>query len=155
MITECAADLLTRVRNVTSLAGDKTGLTIGGKTPDPSLLKPNPPFAWVMYDGEQPDEAPYGSSSQGGYGLVPDQELMLSKWIVLVYLPYVNDSDLLTTQYPLLEAVALSVKTSITDPNGGIQFPNGYRWRYAGQKRALVYHDRVAYEQHYTLQIPI
>lgn len=156
MITECAADLLARVRNVPALAGVNSGLSIGGKAQDPQLLKKTPPFAWVLYGGEQPGEAPYGSSSQGGSGIVPSQEEMLSNWRVVVYVPYTTDDDLLTVQFPLLESIPLAVKTSITTgPMGGIESPSGYRWRYVGQKLALVYADRLGYEQHYTLQLVI
>jgi hypothetical protein len=149
VITECAADLLARVRTVPALAGANTGLAIGGKALDPGLLKKAPPFAWVLYAGE----APYTSAAQGGAGLIPNQEEMLTTWRVVVYVPYTTDDDLLNTQYPLLESVALAVKSTITTgPIGGTESPNGYRWRYVGQKLALVYADRLGYEQHYTLQ---
>ncbi len=141
------------MRTVPALAGANTGLSIGGKAQDPGLLKKAPPFAWVLYGGEQPGESPYGTSSQGGSGIVPDQEEMLSTFRVVVYVPYTSDADLLDTQLPLLESVALAVKASVTTgPLGGIEAPNGYRWRYVGQKLALVYADRLGYEQHYTLQ---
>lgn len=154
MIAECAADLLARVQGVSALA-ERSSISLGGHSIDPGLLKIPLPAAWVMYGGDQPDEAPYGTSGQGGYGLVPAAQVMLSNWRVVVYVAYTSDADLLTNQFPLLEAVAKAVKTAVTDPSGDIVAPSGHRWRYTGQKLALVYNDRLAYEQHYTLDMVI
>jgi hypothetical protein len=134
----------------------RTGFSLGGKTPDPTLLKHAVPCAWAMYGGEQTDEAPFSSSSQGGGALVHSVQQMLSSWRVVVYVPYIDDNDLLNVQFPLLESVISAVKTSNTGgPLGGIEAPSGNRWRYIGQKLAIVLNDRLAYEQHYTLDIAL
>ena len=152
MIAECAADLLARVQTVTALNG-RTSLSIGGRSADPGLLKAPLPIAWVVFGGDQADEAPYGSSSQGGPGMVPAMQTMLSNWRVVVYVPYTDDADLLTVQYPMLEAVAAAVKRTVTGTDGGVEAPSGHRWRYTGQKAAVLPNDRMAYEQHYTLDM--
>lgn len=155
MIAECAADLLARVRSVSALV-DRTGLSLGGHSIDPGLLKIPLPAAWVMYKGDKPDEAPYGDSAQGGGGIVPSSEVMLASWRVVVYVAYTDDADLLNIQFPLLEAVKTAIKTTVTTgPLGGVESPNGYSWRYIGEKLALVYNDRLAYEQYYTLQMVV
>lgn len=152
MIAECATDLLARVQAVAALAG-RASLSIGGRSADPGLLKAPLPIAWVVYSGDQADEAPYGSSGQGGPGMVPASQVMLTNWRVIVYVNYASDADLIANQYPLLEAVVEAVKTTVTDPAGGLEAPSGHRWRYAGQKAAVLPNDRMAYEQHYTLDI--
>jgi hypothetical protein len=64
---------------------------------------------------------------------------------VVIYVPYVSQDDLLTVQFPLLESVIAAVR------DNGSEATSGNRWRYIGQKLAMVYPDRLAYEQHYTL----
>ncbi len=152
MIAECAADLLARAQSVPELTS-RCGLSLGGHSIDPTLLKIPLPAAWVIYGGDQPDEAPFGSSGQGGGGMVPQQQVMLSLWRVVVYLPYTTDEDLINVQYPLIESVLMAVRNTITSDDNGTAAPSGHRWRYAGQKLVLVYNDRLAYEQHYTLDM--
>ena len=146
MIAENAADLVARVKSIPALT-NSAGLAIGGKAGDPSLLKIPPPVAWILFGGDQADEEPYTASSRTGPGMVPSVEVVLAIFRVLVYVPYINDDDLLTNQYPLLESVIRAIR--------GQQAPSGHRWRYLGQKLTLVYTDRLAYEQRYSLDMVI
>lgn len=141
MISENVADLIAKIQTLPQLASS-SGLAIGGKGTDPGLLKIPLPAAWIMYSKDDVDEAPFG---QGGAqpGLVPAQEVVLATCSVLIYLPYTDQDDLLNVQLPLLESVITAIRGKIA--------PSGHRWRYVGQKLALVYPDRIAYEQHYTL----
>ena len=79
-----------------------------------------------------------------GATLVPATQIMLGTWAVTIFVPYVDDTDMLATQYPLLEAVRDAIHA--TDA------PSGERWCYLGQKIALVYPDRLAYEQRYSVR---
>ena len=141
MIAENAADLVAKVTSVPALTSS-AGLAVGGKGSDPGLLKIPLPAAWVMYTKDDVDEAPFGHGGSQP-GMVPSQQVVMLTCSVLIYLPYASQADLLETQLPLLEAVVNAVRGTLA--------PSGHRWRYLGQKLALVYPDRIAYEQHYTL----
>lgn len=140
MIAGLAADIVAKVKTVTALAAS-TALSIGGRTNDPGLLKIPLPAAWVVLKADGTDEAnlSHGPNS----GLIPPSQEMMATYAVTLFIPYISDADLLATQFPLLEAVVKAVHA--TDA------PSGYRWRYVGQKIALVYPDRLAYEQRYTV----
>jgi hypothetical protein len=145
MIADIAADLVERVTSVPALA-NSSGLAIGGRGADPALTKIPLPAAWIMFGKDQVDESPYGSSQSGGRGgLIPNGENIQLVFSVVIYVPYVSQDDLLTVQLPLLESVIAAVRDS------GRAAPSGHRWRYIGQKLAMVYPDRLAYEQHYTI----
>lgn len=145
MIAENAADLVARVTSVPALA-NSAGLALGGRGADPALTKIPLPAAWIMFGKDQVDESPYGSSQSGGRGsLIPNGENIQQVFSVVIYVPYLSQDDLLTVQFPLLESVVAAVR------GNGQAAPSGNRWRYIGQKLAMVYPDRLAYEQHYTL----
>lgn len=144
MIAEIAADLVGKVRSVTAIS-TRSGLSLGGRSGDPGLLKIPLPAAWVTMKGDQVDERDYTHGPESG--LVSKWQPMMATYAVTVFIPYLDDADLLATQYPLLRA--------ISDAVHGTEAPSGYRWRYIGQKIALVYFDRLAYEQHYTLTFSI
>ena len=146
MIAENAADLLARVKSIEALT-NAAGLAIGGRAGDPSLLKIPPPAAWILFGGDQADEEPHTAGARGGPGMVPSVQIIMAIFRVLVYVAYVDDNDLLTNQYPLLESVIRAIR--------GQPAPSGHRWRYLGQKLTLVYNDRLAYEQRYTLDMVI
>ncbi len=141
MIVENLQDLVSKVRSVEALSSS-SGLALGGKGTDPGLVKIPLPAAWIMYAKDDVDEEPFGHSSHPP-GMVPSFETLLITCSILIYVPYISEEDLLTTQFPLLESVPLAIR--------GTEAPSGHRWRYLGQKLALVYPDRLAYEQHYTL----
>ena len=146
MIAENAADLLARVKSIAALT-NSAGLAIGGRAGDPSLLKIPPPAAWILFGGDQVDEDPHTAGGRGGPGMVPGVEVILAIFRVLVYVAFIDDNDLIANQYPLLELVIRAIR--------GQQAPSGHRWRYLGQKLTLVYNDRLAYEQRYTLDMVI
>ncbi len=144
MIAECAADLLARVKTVSALA-DKTSLSIGGRSVDPGLVKIPLPAAWVTFGKDISDEQSYEHGDPSGF--IRENPLMLSTWPITIFIPYTTDADLLTVQFPLLESVIAAVHAQ--------EAPSGLRWRFAGQRIALVYPDRLAYEQRYTLNYTI
>lgn len=144
MIAECAADLLARVKSIAALA-DRTSLTIGGRSADPGLVKIPLPAAWVTFGKDISDEQSYEHGPASG--LVLEAPLMLSTWPITIFIPYTTDDDLIGVQFPLLESVIAAVHAQ--------EAPSGLRWRFAGQRIALVYPDRLAYEQRYTLNYTI
>lgn len=144
MIAENVADLIDRVKSVSALTASAS-IFLGGHGTDPALLKIPLPAAWVRYEQDSPDEAPYSTSSGAGPAIVPASQVCLAMCSVIIYVPYVSESDLLTTQYPLLEQVIAAIH--------GKDAPSGHRWRYFGQKIALVANDRMAYQQRYTLDM--
>jgi hypothetical protein len=145
MIADNAEDLVARVTSVPALA-NSAGLALGGRGADPALTKIPLPAAWIMFGKDQVNEPPYGTSQSGGSGgMVPMGENVQQVFSIVIYVPYLSQDDLLTVQFPLLEAVIAAVR------GNGRAAPSGNRWRYIGQKLAMVYPDRLAYEQHYTL----
>jgi hypothetical protein len=138
MLAELAADLLEKVRSVEALT-DSTALTIGGKAKDPDLTKIPLPAAWVVLRKEGKDVSPYDHTDTSG---VVIDETIVGVWTVTVMVPYLSDEDLLTTQYPLLEAVRKAIHAQ-EGPTGSMN------WAYMNQRIALVYTDRLAYEQTY------
>jgi hypothetical protein len=144
VISECAADLAARVRSVPALA-NSAAFALGGKGTDPALKEIPLPAAWLALNLEQVDEDPLDRSTRYAPGIVPEVQMMVATFPVLVIVPYIDETDLITNQYPLLESVVKAVKAS------GGEAPSGHRWRYIGQRLAFVYPDRLGYEQRYTL----
>ncbi len=140
MIAECAADLLAKVQTVAALV-DRTSLSIGGRSADPGLVKVPLPAAWITFGKEESDEQSYERGDPSG--VVHEAQLMIATFPVNIFIPYIDDIDLLTVQFPLLEAVIAAGHAKIS--------PSGLAWRFTGQRIALVYPDRLAYEQRYTL----
>lgn len=148
MISELAADLVAKVETIAALVS-RTSLSIGGRTNDPGLLKIPLPAAWIVLKQDAIEEPGYAHESDGG--LVSPSQRVLATFAVTVFIDYLTDADMLAVQFPLLELVveAIHGKDAGTVVNG--QAISGYRWRYIGQKLALVYPDRMAYEQRYTV----
>jgi hypothetical protein len=144
VIAECAADLLARVKSIASLT-DRTSLSIGGRSADPGLVKVPLPAAWVTFGKDESDEHDYNHGDTSGF--IREAPLMLSTWPITIFIPYTTDDDLINVQFPLLESVISAVHAK--------DAPSGLRWRFAGQRIALVYPDRLAYEQRYTLNYTI
>lgn len=134
MIAENAANLVGLIRSVPSLA-NSAGFAAGGKAPDPALTKIPLPAAWVLYIGDKPNEPSTGANPAG--------QTLTANFVVMLYIPYVSETDLETNQYPLLEAVIQSIR--------GQQAPKGMKWHYEGQRLASVNPDRLSYEQRYSL----
>lgn len=145
-IADNAADLVARVTSVPELT-NSAGLAVGGRGNDPGLIKIPLPAAWVMFGKDMNEEDVPGSSPHGGFNMVGASTTVLATYSVLIYVPYLSQDDLLNVQFPLLLSVIRAIR--------GQEAPSGHRWRYTGQKLALVYPDRLAYEQHYTLTMEI
>jgi hypothetical protein len=144
MIAENARDLVERVNSVPGILS--AGLALGGRGSDPAMTKIPLPAAWIMFGKDRVNEEPYGSSQSSRFGgMVPMGENVQQIYSVVIYIPYQSQDDLLTVQFPLLESVIEAVR------GGGKEAPSGHRWRYIGQKLAMVYPDRLAYEQSYTV----
>lgn len=143
MISECAADILAKVQAVAGIAaGSGAALSLGGRSADPGLLKVPLPAAWVTLREDETAERDYTHGHESGV-VIRAQPMMLT-FAVTIWIPYSSDEDLLEVQFPLLEAVIGAVHASDCTVAG-------YRWRYIGQRIALVHNDRLAYEQRYTL----
>ncbi|MGZ3307272.1 MAG: hypothetical protein ACXU85_01805 [Xanthobacteraceae bacterium] len=134
MIAENAEHLLSLVQSVPQLA-EKSGFAVGGQVPDPGLSKTPLPAAWVILSGDQ--------CADNDASLRPAIEVVEMTFVVMLYVPYLGQADLLANQFPLLEAVIKAAR--------GEKAPSGHRWRYVGQRLALVNTDKLAYEQRYTL----
>ena len=143
MIAECAADLLSKVKTVPALA-TSAALSIGGRSADPGLVKIPLPASWVTLSKDASDEQSYEHGPPSGVITVNE---LLATFAVTTFIPYINDDDLLGTQFPLLESIIVAIHAT--------ESPSGFRWRYAGQRIALVYPDRLAYEQRYTVNYVI
>jgi hypothetical protein len=141
MLAELASDLLDKVKTIGALT-DSTALTIGGKPQDPDLTKIPLPAAWVVLRKEEKDTTPYGHTDPSG---VVDELTIAAIWTVTVMVPYATDADMLDVQFPLLESVRKAIHN--TDS------PSGFKWSYMGQRIALVYTNRLAYEQTYHVNL--
>jgi hypothetical protein len=138
MLAELASDLLAKVSAVPALEF-KTSLTIGGKSADPDLTKIPLPAAWIVMRKEGKDVAPHERTDRSG---VVDEYTLAGIWTVTVMVPYTTSEDLIDVQYPLIE----SVRKAIHKTEGPV---GSMGWAYMGQRIALVYTDRLAYEQSY------
>jgi hypothetical protein len=144
MISDVLRDILAKITVLPGLT-NTAGIALGGRGSDPSMKKIALPAAWVMYGKDSTDEAPFGHT---GYqpGSVPEEgALLLIDIVILLYVAYDTQDDMLDVQYPFLE--------SVIDAINGSEAPNGMRWRYVSQKLAIVLPDRQAYEQHYSLTV--
>ncbi len=141
MISELASDLLAKVQSVGGWS-TTPALSIGGKSGDPGLIKIPIPAAWVRLHQDMPDtpNERYERGSDSGF-VGPNQ--VMAVYAVTIFLPYTDDANILTEQFPRLEAVINAVHATSA--------PLAMQWRYAGQLLKLVYPDRLAYEQHYTV----
>jgi hypothetical protein len=129
---------------VVSVGGWSTtpALSIGGKSGDPGLIKIPIPAAWIRLQQDMPD-APEDNRERGAVSGYVGPNQVQALYAVTIFLPYTDDDNLLTEQFPRLTGVINAVHS--------IDAPGGSRWRYAGQRIALVYPDRLAYEQHYAV----
>ncbi len=131
-----ASDLLTKLLAVPTMSG---GMAVGGKPPDPAMTKIPLPAAWVLLGEDKADDVETA--------LVPQFQSLLITYIVMIYVPYLSQADLINTQLPLLRAARSAIHAT--------QAPNSVRWKYASQKLALVNVDRMAYEQRYLVRASI
>ncbi|OYV99040.1 MAG: hypothetical protein B7Z62_02055 [Deltaproteobacteria bacterium 37-65-8] len=130
-----ATDLVTKLETVTALA-TSSGMAVGGKAPDPALTKIPLPAAWVILGEDKADDIETG--------MIPTTQSVVITYIVMIYVPYLSQTDLINTQIPLMRAARSAIHAT--------KAPNGNRWKYNGQKLALINVDRMAYEQRYTVR---
>ena len=138
MIAEHAADLLAKIRTVTALAS-ATSMTIGGRSSDPGMVKIPLPACWLTFARDDNDVQSYERGEPSG---LVGPCTVLGTYALTVMLPYVSEDDLLTVQFPTLEAIVNAVH--------GTAAPGGFQWRFLRQVISNVYPDRLAYEQRYT-----
>jgi hypothetical protein len=134
MYAENAQNLLALLETVPSLV-NTSGLAVGGRAPDPAMSRIPLPSAWVILADDKPQDAETGSNPAG--------QAVHTTYVVMIYVPYINQSDLIANQLPLIESTVKAIR--------GQQSTSGTRWRYEGQKLALINPDRLAYEQRYSL----
>lgn len=142
MIKELATDLLTRVRGVPTLE-QSTSFAIGGKAADPALKTIPLPFCRLLFMNVYPAEDPITTGTARGSSIVPTSEVVLLDFRALLGVPYLDDTDILTVELPLLESVKSAVH--------GIGSPSGHRWRWFSTKLSFVYPDRLGYELMFTV----
>lgn len=132
-----AADLMSKLSTVPALS-NSAGMQVGGTASDPSMTKIPLPAAWVLLGNDAPVDNETGS--------VPVMQVLLIEYVVLVYVPYVSEADIINTQIPLLRSARASI-------HGTSVVPNGNKWKYKGQRLVLVNPDRLAYEQRYAIRV--
>lgn len=134
MYTENAQNLLALVETVPALV-KTSGLAVGGRATDPAMASIPLPSAWVILADDKPRDPETGSN--------PDGQVVITTYVVMVYVPYISQADLIANQLPLLESVMKAVR--------GKQSTSGQKWRYEGQKLTLINTDRLAYEQRFSV----
>lgn len=137
-IASLAINLAAKVQSIPSLVNAK--FTVGGRRDDPGLQKIPLPAAWMMLASDHRDEEPRNYTPNSA---VVSAQPMLAIFAVVVFVPYTDDDDLLNVELPLLASVTAAIHAQPADDEGV------NKWCYLGQKKALVYPDRLAYEQLY------
>ncbi|MDE2097773.1 MAG: hypothetical protein KGL39_11030 [Patescibacteria group bacterium] len=129
MIAECANQLFTLISAVPGLT-TSTGMTVGGKSPDPGMTKIPLPAAWVL---------PVSGTSLDDMRnpLPPTIAMIEQEFAVMLHVPYTSQSDLIANQLPLLENVIKAVQ--------GQEAPTGERWVAKGYKLVVVNPDRLVF----------
>lgn len=134
MYADNAQNLLALIETVPALV-KSSGLAVGGRSSDPAMANIPLPSAWVILAEDKPRDAETGSN--------PDGQVVISTFVVMVYVAYISQADLITNQLPLLEATMKAIR--------GKASASGQKWRYEGQKLSLINTDRLAYEQRYSV----
>ena len=127
-----ATDLYTKLATITAIA-NSAGFAVGGKQSDPALTKVPLPAAWVLLGNDK------AVNVDGG--MVQKTQIVQVEYVVMIYVPYTSQADLINNQFPLLRAARTAIHA--TDA------PNGNRWKYMQQRLALINPDRLCYEQRY------
>jgi hypothetical protein len=129
MIDLCAQSLYDLVQAIPAIA-NATGLAVGGKAPDPGMTKMTLPFAWVL--------AHAGVNTANPQLALPPTNIQAAlTYVVMLYVPYLKQSDLITNQLPLLNQVIRAVHGKLS--------PTGNRWQWKMYRLGLVNPDRLGY----------
>ena len=139
MIAQAINELFGYVKSVRGLVS--VGLVVGGKAPDPGLTKVPLPAAWLIHEG--------GKNTQDVVRPnLPVNATIQLHYAVMVYVPYTSQSDLIGTQYPLLEALIAGV-------HGQTSNVTGQRWYYAKHRLVLLNPDRLGFHVSFILDAAV
>ena len=140
MIDLLVSDILAKVRTVPDLA-DTTLITVGGVVEDRKAI--TLPAARILYlgDHEYEDSSP-NTPRSNEEAIIPAVQMMLSTVVVLIMFPYVDDTAVIASYESTLESVKRAIH--------GKESSSGHRWRDIGCTKALIYADRIGYEQRFT-----
>ncbi len=122
-------DIFAKISAIPALASS-TGLTVGGHAPDPGMTKIPLPAAWVLFS--EADNQNVGIL----LNLPPKQPNVLMQVTVMLHIAYTSQSDLISTQYPLLEAVIAAVQGTSVGTFGSA------RWNLHSAKLSAINPDR-------------
>lgn len=137
MIGSIASDLVTQIKTVSAL-GNRVGLVVGGTEIDPINRNITLPAVWVIFVGDEAVSDTQFNKSQS----------IKLNFVVKVLMDYSNESDLVDTQFTLLEDVIKAVR-------GGIPSVGAKNWRYNGQTLDEMTPERLVWDQSYSTQINI
>lgn len=129
MIAKCAKDLYDKVQAISALAS-ASGLAVGGKEADPGMTKIPLPAAWILAHSGVTTLPPTD-------GQVKQKTTAQLVYVVMLYVAYISQSDLITNQLPLLQTVISTVH--------GTDAPSGERWAFKDYQLTLVNTDRLGY----------
>ena len=141
-LSDCVNDIYTKVQGIPALAAS-TGLTLGGKEPDPGMTKIPLPAAWVLI--------PAGENMNTGdlENRPPTLANVRLMQDVFLHVPYLSQSDLLTNQVPLIEAVVAAIQGT------SVAIGGGPRWNLHSFKMAGLNTDRVIVHLIFQLYTPL
>jgi len=135
MIAECAKDLYTKVQSISALA-TSAGLAVGGREGDPGMTKVPLPAAWIL--------------AHNGVTTLPQTDGQVKQkttaqmiFVVMLYVQYLGQNDLITNQLPLLQSVISTVH--------GTDSPSGERWAFKDYTLTMVNQDRLGYRINFML----
>ncbi|MHB1266289.1 MAG: hypothetical protein ACYCY2_01655 [Acidithiobacillus ferriphilus] len=143
-IANSAQDIFTKVSAIPALSAS-TGLTVGGQEPDPGLTKIPLPAAWVLFS-----DATNQNTGQLE-NLPPRLSNVLLQQTIMLHLPYKSQSDLITVQLPLLEAVINEIQGTTIGTSGVAS----QRWNFHSAKLAALNPDRLIYRVIFELFTPL
>ena len=129
MIAELAQNLIDKVKTVASL-GNRVGMAAAGGITDPSMKSVPLPAAWLLFEGDAVD---------GGGNNGHRSEDINFRFTLAVMVSYRDQTDLINTPLPTLEAIARSV-------SGKDSTDFALRWSYQGAQLVDVFDDRLVYE---------
>ena len=139
-ISLASADLVSRIKAIPEF-GNQVGFTVGGQDIDPFNEKLEPPFAWIIYVGD--DIASENPQRQ-------NCTVLRLNYIVKVAIDYSqNQVKLIDTDLPILHTIPFNVSGKA--PSG---LPASY-WRYGGQTLDALEPDRLVWAQRYSINISI
>lgn len=135
MIGELAQNLINSISTVTALGG-RVGAVVGGTATDPTMSEAPVPFAWVVFGGDQP----VGDIENGKYY----QQIKYSFSVVCAIEYGQSETDLLTSQLSVLEAIQMAVRGTQGHKHSDL-------WEYEGQELQTVFPSRLVYNMQFSI----